>query len=199
MKNEIIRLREEGHTYTQICQILGCSKGTVAYHCGFGQKEKTRQRNQESKEKNNACNKVWNFKTAELRRQNRSKKDAKTRVQVKLGSFKKGKRRGYTEIERESFTLKDVVAKFGQQTRCYLTGRSIDLYDPNTYNLDHIVPIAKGGNSLLENLGVLNPQANAAKSDMTVKELLALCKEILEHNGYVVKYGKVTQPGRVPD
>lgn len=31
MKNKIIELRNKGFTYSQICKILGCSKGTVAY------------------------------------------------------------------------------------------------------------------------------------------------------------------------
>jgi hypothetical protein len=31
-KEEIIRLRSEGKTYNQIVDILGCSKGTIAYH-----------------------------------------------------------------------------------------------------------------------------------------------------------------------
>ena len=31
-KENIIRLRSEGKTYNQIVEILGCSKGTIAYH-----------------------------------------------------------------------------------------------------------------------------------------------------------------------
>ena len=44
MKDQILKLRAEGKTYNEIVKILGCSKGTVAYHCGSGQKEKTRKR-----------------------------------------------------------------------------------------------------------------------------------------------------------
>lgn len=44
MKEEILRLRSEGRSYRQIVDELGCSKGTVAYHCGVGQKEKSNQR-----------------------------------------------------------------------------------------------------------------------------------------------------------
>jgi len=40
-KNEIIRLGKEGKSYREIQRILGCSKGTIAYHLGMGQKEKT--------------------------------------------------------------------------------------------------------------------------------------------------------------
>ena len=31
-KEDILRLRAEGKTYNQIVEILGCSKGTIAYH-----------------------------------------------------------------------------------------------------------------------------------------------------------------------
>ena len=32
-KEDILRLRSEGKLYNQICEELGCSKGTVSYHC----------------------------------------------------------------------------------------------------------------------------------------------------------------------
>jgi len=37
-KEEIIRLRSEGKTYNQIVDLLGCSKGTIAYHLSEGVK-----------------------------------------------------------------------------------------------------------------------------------------------------------------
>ena len=44
MKEQILALREKGYTYNQIVEQLGCAKSTVSYHCGSGQKEKTRSR-----------------------------------------------------------------------------------------------------------------------------------------------------------
>jgi NADPH-dependent glutamate synthase beta subunit-like oxidoreductase len=43
-KDSIIELYSQGKSYKQIQDILGCSKGTIAYHIGDGQKEKTRIR-----------------------------------------------------------------------------------------------------------------------------------------------------------
>jgi len=40
-EKDIMRLRAEGKTYDEIKKILGCSKGTISYHLGMGQKEKT--------------------------------------------------------------------------------------------------------------------------------------------------------------
>lgn len=44
MKESILELREQGKTYKEIVTILGCSKSTVSYHCGDGQKEKSKCR-----------------------------------------------------------------------------------------------------------------------------------------------------------
>ncbi len=43
-KENILRLRAEGKSYREIQKELGCSKSTIAYHCGEGQKAKTRYR-----------------------------------------------------------------------------------------------------------------------------------------------------------
>ena len=44
MKDQILFLRSLGYTYSQIQTELGCSKGTISYYLGAGQKEKTRNR-----------------------------------------------------------------------------------------------------------------------------------------------------------
>jgi hypothetical protein len=43
-KDDIIKLYGKGKSYREIQGILGCSKGTIAYHIGNGQKEKNRIR-----------------------------------------------------------------------------------------------------------------------------------------------------------
>jgi hypothetical protein len=50
MKENILKLRSMGYTYNQIQKELGCSKGTISYHLGEGQKEKTKQRSQKRRE-----------------------------------------------------------------------------------------------------------------------------------------------------
>lgn len=44
LSDAILRLHDEGKSYRQIQSALGCSKGTIAYHVGAGQKDKTIQR-----------------------------------------------------------------------------------------------------------------------------------------------------------
>lgn len=44
IKDQILQLRNEGKSYKQIKELLNCSKSTISYHCGEGQKEKTLNR-----------------------------------------------------------------------------------------------------------------------------------------------------------
>ena len=44
MEEQILNLRTQGLTYNEIQKQLNCSKGTIAYYCGKGQKEKTLNR-----------------------------------------------------------------------------------------------------------------------------------------------------------
>jgi hypothetical protein len=61
-KDNIIKLYDQGKSYREIQNILGCSKGTIAYHIGAGQKEKTRirtNRNRTIKKRE-----IWDMKEA---------------------------------------------------------------------------------------------------------------------------------------
>ena len=59
-KEEILRLRAEGKSYRQIQEILGCSKGTIAYHLGPGQKDKTKDRT--NRNRTIQSRKLWELK-----------------------------------------------------------------------------------------------------------------------------------------
>lgn len=51
MKKKIIDLRKKGKTYDEIKEELGCSKGTISYYCGEGQKEKVIARGKARRER----------------------------------------------------------------------------------------------------------------------------------------------------
>ena len=180
MKEEILRLYAEGHSYRDICKRLGCSKATVAYHCGAGQKEANKRRMQDRRKATVISKRVENFQTAR-------------RIKDKAEDFQRERimhnNRPGLGKRTLVFRWRDVIDKFGWETVCYLTGRPINLREPRTYQFDHITPYGKGGASTLENLGIVCKEANLAKSDLTVPELLGLCKEILEHHGYIVSEG----------
>ena len=169
MKEEILRLRAEGKTYNEIKVVLGCSKSTIAYHCGEGQKEKTRKRTVNLREKNPLLQKTDRFK------------NIKHRLHLYSRDSRKGK---YGQLD---FTYKDVLKKFGKNPKCYLTGKIVSLFDANSFNLDHIIPRSKGGYNTLENMGIATPESNQAKSDLFLHEFLELCEKVLKNFGYKVE------------
>ncbi len=167
MKEQILKLRSEGKSYRQIKKLIGCSKGTISYHCGESQKEKyqIRQRN--------------------------NRKISKTRIRKKLDIFARLKisdfrtsNDGSKNISR--FDYDSAYKKLHDSPVCYLTGRPIDLTNTRSYELDHIIPRSKGGTCDLNNMGLACRDANRAKADMLSEEFLQLCTEVLTHAGYIV-------------
>ena len=51
LKEKIIALAEQGLNYDQIKRRLNCSKSTISYHLGEGQKEKSRARVRKQRDK----------------------------------------------------------------------------------------------------------------------------------------------------
>lgn len=51
MKERILEMHAQGASYRQIQAQLGCSKGTIAYHLGVGQKLKTSTRQRDRRNK----------------------------------------------------------------------------------------------------------------------------------------------------
>jgi predicted transcriptional regulator len=51
LKQPILKLRKQGHSYNEITAILGCSKSLVSYYCGVGQPQKSINRQNDSRTK----------------------------------------------------------------------------------------------------------------------------------------------------
>ena len=51
LKEKIIALAEQGWTYNMIKRRLNCSKSTISYHLGEGQKDKARARVRKQRDK----------------------------------------------------------------------------------------------------------------------------------------------------
>jgi 5-methylcytosine-specific restriction endonuclease McrA len=165
VKEKILKLREEGKTYSEIILLLGCSRGLVSYYCGIGQKEKTRNRNKKTHKKHGCLyRKLIGFCFDYSSRSTRKSQ---------LGS--------------KLIDISKVKEKIGDRPSCYITGTPIDLEDMSSYSLDHIIPLSKGGKSTIENLGLTTRQANMCKSSLSYDELLKFCENVLIHAGYEVK------------
>ena len=83
---------------------------------------------------------------------------------------------------KPSFSVDDVIKKFGEHPTCYLTGEPIDIFKPRTYNFDHKIPRSRGGDNSLDNLGLCTKKANHAKYNMTPDEFINFCKKVVDYN-----------------
>lgn len=161
MKEKILELKKQGLSYSKIVTNVGCSKSLVAYYCGEGQKEKTRIRTRKHR---NSINGI---------------------LLKKISQFKLNKER--TGSNNDNTIL--FIDKIKSSLSCYLTGRDIDLSKRREYNLDHITPLSKGGDSSVCNMGVACRDANMSKFDFVLDDYIQLCKEVCENFGYkVIKY-----------
>lgn len=167
MKEQILRLREEGHSYRSIQNQLGCAKSTVSYHCGEGQKEKNLARTRAFRTNMSPLKRMMEIKTASFYQ--------------KVDRFKDRE-----QIPRGLTTKEAVEVLEAQSYKCYLTGAALDLSSGRKYHFDHKIPVSKGGSSTKENLGICTREANQAKSDMSIDEFMALCRNVIEYNmGYI--------------
>lgn len=189
LTEQILRLRSEGKTYDEIKAVLGCSKSTISYHCGEGQKKKTYQRHVKRRKKHPFVHKLENFKQAKKRPKRKlSKTTVQKLLKAKLEAFARN-RKNKMEYIKPSFNVQDVIDKFGENTVCYLTGKPININEPKTYHFDHIIPVSKGGDNTIENLGICTREANLAKSDMTHEQFIQLCRDVIKHQDQAIGVG----------
>jgi 5-methylcytosine-specific restriction endonuclease McrA len=91
---------------------------------------------------------------------------------VNANSKKRGhpERIGYMDLYR--------LAK-KQKCRCALTG---DKLTRDNISVDHITPLSKGGNNVVENLRLVTYDVNIVKNSLSDLEFLTICKNVVRHN-----------------
>jgi 5-methylcytosine-specific restriction endonuclease McrA len=182
VKDEILRLRKLGYSYPQIQTQLQCSKGTISYHCGAGQKEKTCQRRITNRNKQHPLSrKIENFTKPTRQRLTNSLETNRTLNKIvyqKIAVFSRINNKDYNYM---SFTVEEFFKKIGDDPKCALTGRNINLLDSRSYQLDHIIPRSKGGDSSLDNCQLTCREANQAKHELTTEEFVNLCREVVSY------------------
>jgi 5-methylcytosine-specific restriction endonuclease McrA len=182
MKEKILRLRKEGKSYNQIKAILGCSKSTISYHCGEGQKVKSKERRIKRRE-NPLIAKLDRFKY----RKRKTRKDVVESIRKYQKTDTNFDNDRVNKNIETTFTWEDVLRIHGEDTKCYLSGEDVNLYG-NDYQFDHKIPVSRGGDNSFENLGIAHEIANMMKGDLTPDEFFGWCIKILEYNGYKITY-----------
>ena len=177
---KIKELRSKGFSYREISEKLSCSKGTVCYHIGNNQKNKTINRMRLLRSKEHPYKRkieAFSIKTTH-KNINISNLKFTTLIYKKIKEFTKMPNKKYS---KPTFTIEDVINKFGENPKCYLTGDPINIYETSSYHFDHILPRSKGGNNSIENLGICTKEANMAKSNLTLNEFIKLCQKVIDN------------------
>lgn len=76
--------------------------------------------------------------------------------------------------------IDDALDKFGPAPICYLTGLPLDYNDLASFQLDHVVPLSKGGLHTLENLECVSTRANQMKGNMALGEFVGICQLVVD-------------------
>ena len=179
----ILLLHNKSKTYTEIAQELSCARNSVVYY--LSDKEKARRK--DYYKKNHKYTPVSKEASRTYLQRYITKWGSRAYLSKKLAQFRTNGNRQRNKIQIKDFNIDDLLAKLENKHICYLTGMPIDLTKTNTYVLDHIIPSSKGGSNSLSNLGLSSKDVNRAKSDKTPQEFFALCKQVLEYNGYTVQ------------
>lgn len=179
LSDKIKELNSKGKSYKQIREELNCSLSTISYHLGVGQKLKSKKRNIKNyKNRHPFGKKIDRFIKQSIKNKKQTQLNWRKKLTNKISDFfYKGKNRMHEKI-----TIEDIINKFSETPRCYLTNDPIDIYKPSTYHFDHMVPTSKGGDNSIDNLGICTKAANMAKSDLTVEEFIELCQKVVNYH-----------------
>ena len=167
MKEQIIKLRQEGKTYRDIQQEVGCSLSTIAYYCGENQKEKSKNR--------------------QIQLRKNDKYVLSRKVDTYIGRVENNNIAYNKSYQKRDENHKNILNKLIENPVCYLTGRKIDLGNGSSYHIDHINPYTDSRDNSIDNAQLACRDANMSKSDMSLENYLKLCKEVLEYHGYDIK------------
>lgn len=182
VKDKILKLRALGYSYRKIQDEIKCSKGTIAYHCGEGQKEKYAKRHKLNRSKQHPLiRKIENFVLGKYYKPAPRKILIKTlnrNLRLRIEKFSMINK----EYNNMAFTIKDFLDKVGNNPKCALTGKPIDLMKPRTYQLDHITPRSRGGENTLDNCQLVLKEANLAKHTLSSEEFVKLCREVVDYH-----------------
>lgn len=173
LREPILKLHAEGKKLREIKMELNCSYSTISYHLYPKTKISTQKRYNKAVE-------AGKWDEYQGRYNNKNVLNNKFHQFFRLGSRK------HKFLTETTFTLTELKEKIGQNPKCYLTGKQININNPKEYSLDHKIPSSRGGENSLDNVEICDRQINIMKNDRTPEELIQICKDILIHQGYTI-------------
>lgn len=181
LKDEILKLRSQGMSGLKIAETLGCNQSNVYYHISPNNKRKRRINHIKNKRPHPYAMKTNRFKNRAINQNWKQLLCSKVRGFCMTKLERKEQTKNLHPKPNVTFSYQDVIDKFGETPKCYITGESINIYEPKTYQFDHIIPVSRGGSNTLDNLGICTTAANRVKIDMTPEELYSLCRQIISY------------------
>lgn len=202
----IIRMGSMGYSYDRIQQELGVSKGTISYHLGKGQKEKTR--NRQKKQRSGVGYKFDRFRRNYIKQSNEENSSKKIHINcnLKFKSFRlSGDIMKYKKIDQykkfwPNYTEKNQSAQaINQNTNeldfdenghpiiyPHIRCRYEDIIIDATSTLSHIDHIdGDKTNNALSNMAIVSGKSNMIKTNMSPEKLKNFCENFLKtYNKY---------------
>ena len=193
--DRIFKWRNKGYTYKQLTEKFDVSKGTLSYHLGHNQKEKTKKRVQ--KRRDFFQRKIDQFydRVMDQKRDSSYINERPERTwDNKVRSFYKDKqnstkgldlmtRRDQMEIHLWPHNGKDKNGLYFPYITCAITGDKHSVMEPQSHplsmNLDHELPSSRGGPNDLENCQPLGTKINQMKGSMNNEEFFEQIKKII--------------------
>jgi hypothetical protein len=198
--DRIDKWRKKGKSYKELSMKFKISKGTLSYRYGQNQKEKTLARQQKRRD----CfqHKVDSFlhQTHDVKRNPKFMNKRPERTwDYKIRGFHKDKNNSTKGLDmptaREQMMQhlwpndgKDEKGYSFPWIACKITGKKVSVMVPKGHyyacNLDHVLPVARGGANELENCQPLTDKINYAKGDMTNEEFFDMITTVTQGDMY---------------
>jgi 5-methylcytosine-specific restriction endonuclease McrA len=190
----------KGWSYTKLSKKYKISKGTLSYRFGKDQKEKTLKRMQKRRDSfqlkvDHFFDRIIDQKRNPIFINKRPERTWNCKVRSfyknKLGSTK-GLDLMTRREEMESHLWpnkgKDKNGLSFPYVTCAITGNKHSVMEAQSHplgmNLDHIIPVARGGRNELENCQPLGTKINQMKGDMTNEEFFEQINKIIKGPWY---------------
>lgn len=144
-------------------------KNKARYHKNIEkEKDRSKRYRENNKEKIKAKRKSYYLKNKNLIKQKRDqfRKDNPDAIK----SFNNARRAYKKNAKHEKYTVEDLIFKYGNI--CHICNKKIDLSKPRKMgktgweeglHIDHLIPISKGGDDIIENVRPSHGKCNIAK------------------------------------